>query len=50
VLAVDGHHRRAVCYRIDPRRTQDAAKRLLGENFGGFVTSDGSMRREKTRA
>jgi transposase len=29
-----------VCYRIDPRRTQDAAKRLLGENFGGFVTSD----------
>lgn len=29
-----------VCYRIDPRRTQEAAKRLLGENFGGFVTSD----------
>ncbi|MGH2929324.1 MAG: IS66 family transposase, partial [Solirubrobacteraceae bacterium] len=29
-----------VCYRIDPRRTQDAAKRLLGEDFGGFVTSD----------
>ena len=29
-----------VCYRIDPRRTQQAAKRLLGENFGGFVTSD----------
>jgi transposase len=28
------------CYRIDPRRTQEAAKRLLGENFGGFVTSD----------
>ena len=22
------------------RRTQEAAKRLLGENFGGFVTSD----------
>lgn len=29
-----------VCYRIDPRRTQQAAKRLLGENFDGFVTSD----------
>jgi transposase len=29
-----------VCYRIDPRRTQEAAKRLLGEDFGGFVTSD----------
>ena len=29
-----------VCYRIDPRRTQEAAKNLLGENFGGFVTSD----------
>ncbi|MGZ6725690.1 MAG: IS66 family transposase [Solirubrobacteraceae bacterium] len=29
-----------VCYRIDPRRTQEAAKKLLGENFGGFVTSD----------
>ncbi|MGH3631861.1 MAG: IS66 family transposase [Sciscionella sp.] len=29
-----------VCYRIDPRRTQKAAKKLLGENFGGFVTSD----------
>ncbi len=29
-----------VCYRIDPRRTQQAAKKLLGENFGGFVTSD----------
>jgi transposase len=28
------------CYRIDPRRTQEAAKRLLGEDFGGFVTSD----------
>jgi transposase len=29
-----------VCYRIDPRRTQQAAKRLLGEDFGGFVTCD----------
>jgi transposase len=29
-----------VCYRIDPRRTQEAVKKLLGENFGGFVTSD----------
>lgn len=29
-----------VCYRIDPRRTQQAAKRLLGEDFGGFVISD----------
>jgi transposase len=29
-----------VCYRIDPRRTQQAAKRLLGEDFGGFITSD----------
>jgi transposase len=29
-----------VCYRIDPRRTQQAAKRLLGEDFDGFVTSD----------
>jgi transposase len=29
-----------VCYRIDPRRTQEAAKRLLGEHFGGFVISD----------
>jgi transposase len=29
-----------VCYRIDPRRTQQAAKKLLGENFGGFLTSD----------
>jgi transposase len=29
-----------VCYRIDPRRTQEAAKKLLGEDFGGFVTSD----------
>lgn len=29
-----------VCYRIDARRTQEAAKRLLGPDFGGFVTSD----------
>ena len=29
-----------VCYRIDPRRTQQAAKRLLGADFGGFVTCD----------
>jgi transposase len=29
-----------VCFRIDPRRTQEAAKRLLGADFGGFVVSD----------
>jgi transposase len=29
-----------VCYRIDARRTKEAAKRLLGENFDGFVTCD----------
>jgi len=28
-----------VCYRVDPRRTQEAAKKLLGEDFGGFVVS-----------
>jgi len=28
------------CYRIDPHRSQAAAKELLGENFGGFVVSD----------
>ncbi len=28
------------CYRIDPSRSQKAAKALLGENFGGFVVSD----------
>jgi transposase len=28
------------CYRIDPSRSQAAAKELLGENFGGFVISD----------
>jgi transposase len=27
------------CYRIDPHRSQAAAKELLGENFGGFVVS-----------
>ncbi|MGH2861089.1 MAG: IS66 family transposase [Solirubrobacteraceae bacterium] len=30
----------AACYRIDPTRSQAAAKELLGENFGGFVVSD----------
>jgi transposase len=30
----------AACFRIDPRRTQQAAKELLGEDFGGFVISD----------
>ncbi|WP_249019602.1 IS66 family transposase [Conexibacter sp. S30A1] len=30
----------AACYRIDPHRSQAAAKELLGENFGGFVVSD----------
>lgn len=28
------------CYRIDPSRSQAAAKALLGEDFGGFVISD----------
>jgi len=28
------------CYRIDPSRSQRAAKELLGEDFGGFVISD----------
>jgi transposase len=28
------------CYRIDPTRSQAAAKELLGEDFGGFVVSD----------
>jgi transposase len=28
------------CYRIDPRRTQQAAKELLGEDFGGFAITD----------
>jgi transposase len=28
------------CYRIDPHRSQAAAKELLGEDFGGFVISD----------
>jgi transposase len=28
------------CYRIDPSRSQAAAKELLGEDFGGFVVSD----------
>jgi transposase len=30
----------AACYRIDPHRSQAAAKELLGEEFGGFVISD----------
>jgi transposase len=30
----------AACYRIDPTRSQKAAKALLGEDFGGFVVSD----------
>jgi len=28
------------CFRIDPTRSQAAAKELLGEDFGGFVVSD----------
>ena len=28
------------CYRIDPRRTQQAAKNLLGEDFGTFIITD----------
>ena len=30
----------AASYRIDPHRSQAAAKALLGEDFGGFVVSD----------
>ena len=30
----------AACFRIDPQRSQRAAKELLGEDFGGFVVSD----------
>lgn len=30
----------AACYRIDPHRSQAAAKELLGAKFGGFVISD----------
>jgi transposase len=30
----------AACYRIDPTRSQAAAKELLGEDFGGIVVSD----------
>jgi len=30
----------AACFRIDPNRSQAAAKELLGEQFGGFVVSD----------
>jgi len=30
----------AACFRIDPHRSQAAAKELLGEDFGGFVISD----------
>ena len=30
----------AACYRIDPTRSQQAAKDLLGAEFGGFVISD----------
>jgi transposase len=30
----------AACFRVDPHRSQAAAKELLGEGFGGFVVSD----------
>jgi transposase len=30
----------AACFRIDPNRSQAAAKELLGEQFGGFVVTD----------
>jgi transposase len=30
----------AACYRIDPHRSQAAAKALIGEDFGGFLVSD----------
>jgi hypothetical protein len=28
------------CYRIDPSRSQQAAKELLGEDFGSFAITD----------
>ena len=28
------------CYRIDPARSQAAAKELLGEDFGSFIITD----------
>ena len=30
----------AACYRIDPSRSQKAAKELIGEDFGGFAVTD----------
>jgi transposase len=30
----------AACYRIDPTRSQQAAKALIGEDFGGFAVTD----------
>jgi len=30
----------AACYRIDPSRSQKAAKKLIGEDFGGFAVTD----------
>ena len=30
----------AACYRIDPARSQAAAKELIGEDFGGFAITD----------
>jgi transposase len=30
----------AACYRIDPSRSQRAAKALIGEDFGGFAVTD----------
>ena len=30
----------AACYRIDPSRSQKAAKQLIGEDFGGFAVTD----------
>lgn len=30
----------AACYRIDPSRSQQAAKALIGEDFGGFAITD----------
>jgi len=30
----------AACYRIDPSRSQQAAKALIGEDFGGFAVTD----------
>ena len=39
----------AACFRIDPHRSQQAAKELLGEEFGGFVVTDRMLEMFKGR-